>query len=64
MSTNINGIDESAYPGIKDRINALKAKYPNWNFKILYTDLDWNEVISQEYVGHGNSPRKCSTSNF
>lgn len=57
MSTDINGINESAYPGIKDRINALKVKYPNWNFKILYTDLDWNEVISQEYVGHGKSPR-------
>lgn len=57
ISSDIDGIDESVYPGIKDRIKVLKAKYPNWNFKILYTDLDWNEVISNEYVGHGNSPR-------
>lgn len=57
ISTDINAIDENAYPGFKERINALKAQFPNWNFKIFYTDLDWNEVISEEYVGHGNSPR-------
>lgn len=57
ISTDVNAIDEAAYPGFKERINALKAQFPNWNFKILYTDLDWNEVISEEYVGHGNSPR-------
>ncbi len=57
ISTDINAIDESAYPGFKERINALKNQFPNWNFKILYTDLDWNEVISEEYVGHGSNPR-------
>lgn len=57
ISSDINGINEQAYPGIKDRINSLKAKYPNWNFKVLYTNLDWNEVISNEYVGHNSGPR-------
>ena len=38
ISTDINAIDESAYPGFKERINALKNQFPNWNFKILYTD--------------------------
>lgn len=57
VSTDINGINDSKYPGIKDRIKLLQSKYPNWKFKILYTGLDWNEVISNEYVGHGSSPK-------
>lgn len=56
-STDINSIDDLKYPGIKERIKLLKSKYPNWNFKILYTGLDWNDVISNEYVGHGRSPK-------
>lgn len=56
-STDINSINDSKYPGIKERIKLLQSKYPNWNFKILYTGLDWNEVISNEYVGHGSSPK-------
>ncbi len=57
ISSDINGINDSIYPGFKERINALKAKYPNWNFKILYTNLDWNDVILNEYVGHNSGPR-------
>lgn len=57
VSTDINGINDSKYPGIKDRIKLLQSKYPNWKFKILYTGIDWNEVISNEYVGHGSSPK-------
>lgn len=57
ISTDINSIDDSKYPGIKERIKLLQSKYANWNFKILYTGLDWNEVISNEYVGHGRSPK-------
>ena len=56
-SNDINSIDISKYPGIKEKIESLKSEHPNWNFKILYTDLDWNEVIENEYVGHGSSPR-------
>ncbi len=57
ISTDINNINDAKYPGIKERIKLLQSKYPNWNFKILYTGLDWNEVISNEYVGHGGSPK-------
>ena len=66
ISTDINGINDSKYPGIKDRIKLLQNKYPNWNFKILYTGLDWNEVISSEYTGHGTSPKNLvyKTSNY
>lgn len=57
INSNINSLDSNIYPGIKEKINALKSKYPNWNFKILYTDLDWNEVVLNEYVGHNSGPR-------
>lgn len=57
VSTDINGINTSKYPGIKDKIQSLKSRYPNWNFKILYTGIDWNEAIASEYTGHGSSPK-------
>lgn len=57
INTEIEKIDETKYPGIKDRIKQLKSKYPNWNFKILYTGLDWDNVIASEYTGHGSSPK-------
>lgn len=34
----------------KPYIDELKKKHPNWIFKALYTNLDWNYVISQENV--------------
>ena len=57
FSIDIESIDETKYPGIKTKIKQLQSQYPNWNFKILYTGLDWNEVITNEYTGHGSSPK-------
>lgn len=46
----------SKYPGYQTLIENLKAKYPNWQFKILYTGLDWNQVIKNETsADHGRS---------
>ena len=42
---------------MKEQIQQLKTKHPNWSFKILYTDIDWNEAIGKEYLGHGSSPK-------
>ena len=56
-STEINLIDTARYPGIKEKIQQLQTKYPNWKFKLLYTGLDWNDVITNEYKGHGASPK-------
>ncbi len=66
ISEDINGINESKYPKIKEKIQALKNKYPNWKFKILYTGLDWNTVIANEFTGHGTSPKNLvyKTSNY
>ena len=57
VSEDINSINSSKYPGIKEKIEALKKEHPNWNFKILYTGIDWNEAITYEYTGHGKSPK-------
>lgn len=57
ISEDINSIDSSKYPGVKEQIQQLKTKHPNWSFKILYTDIDWNEAIGKEYLGHGSSPK-------
>lgn len=32
----------------KDYINKLKKQHPNWKFKFLYTELDWNDVVKAE----------------
>ena len=57
ISTDINGIDSLKYPGYKEKLQQLKSQYPNWNFKLLYTGLDWNTVIQNEDTGHGSSPK-------
>ena len=57
VSSNISSINTSKYPGVKEKIDSLKKQYPNWNFKVLYTGLDWNQVIASEYTGHGSAPK-------
>ena len=56
-SDDLEKIDTQKYPQIKEMIQQLQKEHPNWKFKIFYTGLDWNEVIANEYVGHGSSPR-------
>lgn len=46
-----------SYPGYAERINAIKSSHPNWNFIIMETGLDWNDVINAEYSGHFDSPK-------
>ena len=62
VSTDINSIDSNQYPQIKEMLQTLKSQHPNWNFKILYTDIKWNEAIANEYVGHNAKPRNLITS--
>lgn len=56
LTSDINGVDEARYPGYKKLINDMKAKHPNYVFLVYYTGMDWNEVITTEYKGHGVSP--------
>ena len=44
-------------------IDELKKKYPNWEFKALYTNLDWDYVIENENVfGKNLVPKSYSDS--
>ncbi len=45
----IVNIDENKYPGIKDKLEELKSKHPNWEFEILYTGLNFYDVVNGEY---------------
>lgn len=56
LTSDINGVDEAKYPGYKNLINDMKAKHSNYVFLVYYTGMDWNEVITTEYKGHGVSP--------
>lgn len=38
----------------KPYLQVLKDKYPNWEFSALYTGLDYNYVISNEYANNRN----------
>lgn len=51
---NYTGNNINNYPGYKELIDKLKTKHPNWNFTILYTGLDWNNVIQSEAAGVKN----------
>ena len=57
VSNDISSISDTKYPGIKEKIETLKKEHPNWNFKILYTGINWNDAITYEYTGHGSSPK-------
>lgn len=57
LSSDINGINESKYPGVKSTIQDLKRKYGNYHFDVCYTGIDWTEAITMEYQGHGRSPK-------
>ena len=47
----------------KPYIDELKKKYPNWEFKALYTNLDWKYVIDNENVfGKNLVPKSYSDS--
>ncbi len=56
LTSDINGVDENKYPGYKNLINDMKTKHSNYVFLVYYTGMDWNEVITTEYKGHGVSP--------
>lgn len=62
-TTDINSIDSNKYPQIKELLQSLKREHPNWNFKILYTDIRWSDAIANEFVGHGSSPRNLVPAN-
>ena len=63
VSSDFNSINSGEYPQIKEMIQQLKQQHPSWNFKFLYTDIEWSEAIANEFVGHGSSPRNLIPAN-
>ena len=49
--TTISGvnIDSVKYPGIMDALDSLAEAHPNWQFEILYTNLDFATAVKGEY---------------
>ena len=52
-STKLSGI-ENFPDSYKPYLYELKRKYPNWEFTALYTGIDWNTAISNEYANNKN----------
>lgn len=53
---NSSSFSSSTYPGYKTLIDSLKKAHPNWTFTILYTGLDWNQVLKNETTAtHGRN---------
>ena len=51
-----SSFNSSKYPGYRTLIDSLKKAHPNWTFTILYTDLDWNQVLKNETTAkHGRN---------
>ncbi len=49
---------------IEPYVAELKNKYPNWEFKALYTNLDWKYVIDKENVFGKNLVPKSYSDNW
>ena len=47
ISTDIENIDETKYPGYKAKIKQLQSIYPN--IQVLYTGIDWDTAIYYEH---------------
>lgn len=54
---NGSNLDNGRYPGYANLLNSLRQAHPNWTFTLLYTGLDWNDVLNNEYTGHYDRPR-------
>ena len=41
-------IDLTKYPELYTAVQEMKTAHPNWTFTLLYTGLDWNNVLENE----------------
>lgn len=49
-NNNIYNINETIYPGYARLLQNLKSTHPNWTFTLLYTDLEWTDVLMNETI--------------
>lgn len=52
-SSKLKGI-ENFPDSYKPYLSELKKRYPNWEFTALYTGIDWNTAIANEYANDKN----------
>ena len=52
-STKLTGI-ENFPDSYKPYLYELKKRYPNWEFTALYTGIDWNTAVNNEYANDKN----------
>lgn len=52
-----SNIDSGKYSGFKEKLDDLKSKHPNWNFVIMETGLDFEQVVTAQYTGHFGTPK-------
>ena len=45
-------LDESKYPNYKEKLSTIQKEHPNWTFTILYTGLNWDDVVYNESEGN------------
>ncbi len=51
-----SSFNSGTYPGYETLLESLKKAHPNWTFTILYTGLDWNQVLKNETTAaHGRN---------
>lgn len=53
-SNNLPSNFDTIYPGYRILLNTLVSEHPNWTFKLLETNLDWNTVLNCESI-HGKN---------
>ena len=58
--SNFEDLDESKYPGYKEKLQELQNQHPNWIITIDYTGLDWNTVLDNEDTLVGTSPKSLT----
>ena len=51
--SDFTNLDESKYPGYKQALQNLQNAHPNWVIKMVYTGLDWNNVLDMQ-SGYSN----------
>ncbi len=56
-SNNLPSDFDAKYPGYRSLLQNLVNAHPNWKFKLVETNLNWETVINNEYQGHGGSPK-------
>ena len=59
-TSNFTNMDESKYPGFKQKLQQLQAQHPNWILTIKYTGLDWNAVLNGEDVLVNGQPKSLT----